>query len=88
MTDPSKPSGAEPPIRVMLVDDHGVVRRGLRTFFELVPDIVESFDVDVDDVPQFALCKIGDPYGGDSIFNAYPLVILGIFQVFWKVHMT
>jgi len=29
----------EAPIRVMLVDDHGVVRRGLRTFFDLVPDI-------------------------------------------------
>jgi DNA-binding NarL/FixJ family response regulator len=33
-------SGAgEAPIRVMLVDDHGVVRRGLRTFFDLVDDI-------------------------------------------------
>ena len=27
------------PIRVMLVDDHGVVRRGLRGFFDLVDDI-------------------------------------------------
>ena len=42
MTDPSvptDPSSVEAPIRVLLVDDHGVVRRGLRTFFELVPDI-------------------------------------------------
>jgi DNA-binding NarL/FixJ family response regulator len=40
--DPSSrtaPSSGEPPIRVLLVDDHSVVRRGLRTFFELVPDI-------------------------------------------------
>jgi DNA-binding NarL/FixJ family response regulator len=34
------PEQPEPgPIRVMLVDDHGVVRRGLRTFFDLVDDI-------------------------------------------------
>ena len=30
---------AEAPIRVLLVDDHGVVRRGLRTFFDLLDDI-------------------------------------------------
>src|SRR6185503_19093423 len=29
----------EPPIRVLLVDDHAVVRRGLRGFFELLDDI-------------------------------------------------
>jgi DNA-binding NarL/FixJ family response regulator len=29
----------ERPIRVALVDDHAVVRRGLRTFFEQTPDI-------------------------------------------------
>jgi DNA-binding NarL/FixJ family response regulator len=36
---PGKPETDETPIRVMLVDDHGVVRRGLRTFFDLVADI-------------------------------------------------
>ena len=30
---------AESPIRVLLVDDHQVVRRGLRTFLEVQPDI-------------------------------------------------
>ncbi len=30
---------SDAPIRVMLVDDHGVVRRGLRGFFDLVDDI-------------------------------------------------
>jgi DNA-binding NarL/FixJ family response regulator len=28
-----------PPIRVLLVDDHAVVRMGLRAFFDLLPDI-------------------------------------------------
>ena len=27
------------PIRVLLVDDHGVVRRGMRGFFDLIDDI-------------------------------------------------
>ena len=27
------------PIRVLLVDDHGVVRTGLRVFFDLLDDI-------------------------------------------------
>ena len=27
------------PIRVLLVDDHAVVRMGLRAFFDLLPDI-------------------------------------------------
>jgi NarL family two-component system response regulator LiaR len=31
--------GHSPPIRVALVDDHSVVRRGLRTFLESYPDI-------------------------------------------------
>jgi DNA-binding NarL/FixJ family response regulator len=30
---------ADAPIRVLLVDDHGVVRRGLRGFFDLIDDI-------------------------------------------------
>ena len=33
------PDDEEARIRVLLVDDHGVVRRGLRTFLELQPDI-------------------------------------------------
>jgi DNA-binding NarL/FixJ family response regulator len=32
-------AGAERPIRVLLVDDHGVVRRGLRGYLELLGDI-------------------------------------------------
>ncbi len=32
MTDPAR-------IRVLIVDDHAVVRSGLRVFFELQPDI-------------------------------------------------
>lgn len=36
MTSPDPDSG---PIRVLLVDDHGVVRRGLRGFLELVEDM-------------------------------------------------
>jgi NarL family two-component system response regulator LiaR len=30
---------AAPPIRVLIVDDHGVVREGLRAYLELEPDI-------------------------------------------------
>ena len=30
---------AQQPIRVLLVDDHAVVRTGLRTFFDLLDDI-------------------------------------------------
>src|ERR1700751_5959369 len=29
----------KPPIRVFLVDDHAVVRRGMRAFFEMVDDV-------------------------------------------------
>jgi two-component system, NarL family, response regulator LiaR len=32
-------SSASPPIRVLIVDDHGVVREGLRAYLELEPDI-------------------------------------------------
>ena len=32
-------AGTESPIRVLLVDDHGVVRRGLRGYLELLDDI-------------------------------------------------
>jgi DNA-binding NarL/FixJ family response regulator len=32
-------NGHEHPIRVMVVDDHGVVRKGLRTFLATTPDI-------------------------------------------------
>jgi DNA-binding NarL/FixJ family response regulator len=32
-------TGEAPPIRVLLVDDHGVVRRGLRGYLELLDDI-------------------------------------------------
>jgi DNA-binding NarL/FixJ family response regulator len=37
VTDPT--STGDRPIRVLLVDDHGVVRRGLRGFLELLDDI-------------------------------------------------
>ncbi len=37
--DGGKLVAAEGAIRVLLVDDHAVVRRGLRTFFELLDDI-------------------------------------------------
>jgi class 3 adenylate cyclase/CheY-like chemotaxis protein len=33
------PGGEKPPIRVLLVDDYEVVRRGLRGFLELLPEI-------------------------------------------------
>ncbi len=36
---PSSPSTTKPKIRVLLVDDHQVVRRGLRTFLEIQDDI-------------------------------------------------
>lgn len=36
---PASVSGAKPRIRVLLVDDHQVVRRGLRTFLEIQDDI-------------------------------------------------
>ena len=40
MTDQGQGAGEGPqPIRIILVDDHAVVRRGLRAFFELVDDI-------------------------------------------------
>ena len=40
MTDQGHGAGEGPqPIRIILVDDHAVVRRGLRAFFELVDDI-------------------------------------------------
>src|SRR5678816_2505994 len=34
-----QPVDEAPPIRVLLVDDHSVVRMGLRAFFDLLPDI-------------------------------------------------
>ena len=41
MTESESTTAAEgpQPIRIILVDDHAVVRRGLRSFFELVDDI-------------------------------------------------
>jgi DNA-binding NarL/FixJ family response regulator len=33
-------AGAAPRIRVFVVDDHAVVRLGLRTFLDAVPDVV------------------------------------------------
>jgi DNA-binding NarL/FixJ family response regulator len=40
MADPKgDPSGPERPIRVYLVDDHGVVRSGMRAYLELLEDI-------------------------------------------------
>lgn len=39
MADDRPPGGSPAPIRVLLVDDHQVVRRGLRTFLEVQPDI-------------------------------------------------
>lgn len=32
--------GADRPIGVLIVDDHAVVRRGMRAFFDMLPDIV------------------------------------------------
>lgn len=40
MTIPNSHSSADNRIRVLIVDDHQVVRQGLRTFLELQPDIV------------------------------------------------
>ena len=40
MTEPVAPEPAAQLVRVALVDDHRVVRRGLRTFLESFPDIV------------------------------------------------
>ncbi len=37
--DSAHVTGTRPPICVALVDDHTVVRRGLRTFLESYPDI-------------------------------------------------
>ena len=37
--DSAQATEAHPPIRIALVDDHTVVRRGLRTFLESYPDI-------------------------------------------------
>lgn len=34
------PAGARPPVRVYLVDDHEIVRRGLRELLELESDVV------------------------------------------------
>jgi len=39
MTFSDSPNGAENRISVLIVDDHQVVRQGLRTFLELQPDI-------------------------------------------------
>ena len=39
MTEPDSTAEGPQPIRIILVDDHAVVRRGLRSFFELVDDI-------------------------------------------------
>jgi DNA-binding NarL/FixJ family response regulator len=39
MSGGSMPQGDPAPIRVMIVDDHGVVRRGLRTFLGVYPDV-------------------------------------------------
>ncbi|MDQ4024492.1 MAG: response regulator transcription factor [Actinomycetota bacterium] len=39
MTEPDDPLGPEGPIRVYLVDDHGVVRKGMRAYLEMVEDI-------------------------------------------------
>lgn len=40
MTTGATPAAEDtPPIRVLLVDDHSVVRRGVRAFFDVLPDI-------------------------------------------------
>lgn len=38
MTEPA-PDRSSQPIRILLVDDHGMVRRGLRGYLELLDDI-------------------------------------------------
>jgi NarL family two-component system response regulator LiaR len=37
---PNSSAGENAPIRVLIVDDHGMVREGLRAYLELEPDIV------------------------------------------------
>jgi DNA-binding NarL/FixJ family response regulator len=41
MSDERTPhaDAAEPALTILIVDDHGVVRRGMRAYFELIPDI-------------------------------------------------
>ena len=36
---PQPPNTGNPPIRVLVVDDHGVVRRGMHSYLETMDDI-------------------------------------------------